>query len=73
MAVAKQNRLVIMILLIRLLEQIDNNLILEDPLLTASLRSDDPSIRGLAEWIERRVQQLLDMELAAQQRRNEQE
>ncbi|MCH2141195.1 MAG: hypothetical protein MK100_09220, partial [Phycisphaerales bacterium] len=72
MAIVGENRLVTMILLIRLLEQRDNLLILENPLLVSSLRSDDTSIKGLAEWIERRAQQMLDMELAAQQRQNEQ-
>jgi tetratricopeptide (TPR) repeat protein len=72
-ALRDQDRLTTMILLIRLLEQTDNTTILDDPLLASSLRSDDPSVRGLAEWIERRVEQLLENELAAQKRRNEQE
>ena len=72
-AIRKDDRLTTMILLIRLLEQSDNTIILDDPLLASSLRSDDPSVRGLAEWVERRVEQLLDNELAAQKRRNEQE
>ncbi|MCH2149226.1 MAG: hypothetical protein MK095_07310 [Phycisphaerales bacterium] len=72
-AIRKDDRLTTMILLIRLLEQSDNTIILDDPLLASSLRSDDPSVRGLAEWVERRVEQLLENELAAQKRRNEQE
>ena len=73
MAMSKSDPLVTMILLIRLLEQDDNLAIIENPLLVSSLRSDNSSIKSLAEWIERRTQQMLDMELQNQQRQNEQQ
>ena len=72
MAMRDSDPLVTMIMLIRLLENNDNIAVMENPLLVSSLRSDNRSIKSLAEWIERRTQQMLDMELENQQRQNKQ-
>ena len=63
-AAGDQQRLVSMIMLIRLLEERDNLLILENPLLVRSLDSVDPSVQSLAKWIKRRAEGLLETELA---------
>ena len=63
-AVEEEDRLVFMILLIRLLEETDSLLILESPLLAKSLESNDPSVESLANWVKRRAENLLEMELS---------
>ncbi|MDG2292160.1 MAG: hypothetical protein P8L37_05835 [Phycisphaerales bacterium] len=64
---ADGNRLITMITLIRLLEIGDPLQVLENGLLISSLRSSDQTVKALAEWIERRTQQMLEDELNREQ------
>lgn len=68
---ANGDKLITFIKLIRMLEASDESAklltLLEDPLLISSLRSADPEIKALAEWIERHLQQMLDNEVSREQ------
>jgi hypothetical protein len=68
---ANGDKLITFIKLIRMLEAGDESAqlltLLEDPLLISSLRSADPTIKTLAEWIERHLQQMLDNEISREQ------
>jgi len=63
-AIVGQDRLVSMILLIRLLEESDNLLILESPTLLNAFNSTDPAVQSLAKWVKRRADNLLERELS---------
>ncbi|MCH2148074.1 MAG: hypothetical protein MK095_01430 [Phycisphaerales bacterium] len=67
---ADGDRLITMITLIRLLELGEPLLVLENDLLISNLRSSDPTLKALAEWIERRTQQLLENELNQERMNN---
>ena len=62
-AMDDQQRLVSMILLIRLLEKSDNLLILESPVLLGASESTDLAVQSLAKWVKRRAENLLEREL----------
>ncbi|MEE3002641.1 MAG: hypothetical protein VX908_08115 [Planctomycetota bacterium] len=62
-AMDDQQRLVSMILLIRLLEKSDNLLILESPVLLGASESTDLAVQSLARWVKRRAENLLEREL----------
>ncbi len=64
-AMDAQERLVSMIMLIRLLEESDNLLILESPTLVNAFNSTDPAVESLARWVKRRAEDLLERELAS--------
>ena len=67
---ADGDRLITMITLIRLLELGEPLRVLENDLLISNLRSSDPTLKALAEWIERRTQQLLENELNQERMNN---
>ena len=58
------DRLVLMIMLIKLLDERDNILIIESPILQRALESTDRSVKSLAKWVKRRAEYLLELELA---------
>ena len=60
-----------MIHLLRMLELGQPDELLTDPFLLSSLRSDNPRIRQLAEWVEQRAQFMVESEI--DRRRSEEE